>query len=670
MEAMSLETYPHLFEPIRVGKTIFRNRIFAAPNGCQYLDHRNAPSAEGVAFYERKALGGFAAVTLGECIVDSRTGQAHAYQILVDEPRSLPAMTAMASAISRHGAVASVQLQHCGIYSHLVYERGGQLLGPVDAAIPDVHTTNNDGHEVAPSPDGLRHVRGMTEEEIEELIRAFGKAAAFVKQCGFGMVMIHAGHGWGLAQFISKAVNTRRDRWGGPDLENRMRLPLAVIDSVRKAVGPGFPIEVRISGAECTDTGYDLDEGVAIAKMLDGRADIIHVSAGHHESTYATTVTHPGMFQEDGCNVKYAAEIKKHVSAPVATVGALVDPAFMEEIIASGKADIVNLGRASLADPDLPLKARLGKDEDIDRCMRCCACFANSTRTRRRACAINPAAGHELEERYSLPPAAKKRLLVAGGGIAGMEAALTAARRGHRVILCEASGELGGVLKCEALVPFKKRLGEYLSRQARRVAETGVEIRLHTKVTPELARSLKPDAIVAALGARPVKPAIPGIDGPGVFGAEDAYVRPEAAGRRVLILGGGLVGIELGIFLAGLGREVTLMEMMPELNDGGNMVHMNSLRTQIRVRKIRVALSTRALEIRPEGVEAEEGGVRRFFPADTVIYAVGQRSLSEEALALADCAPEFAMAGDCLSPRNIMAAVSEAYNAARDIGRL
>lgn len=153
---MSIEHFPHLFAPIRIGNTLFRNRIFAAPNGCQYLDYGNVPSKDGVAFYERKAIGGAAAVTLGECIVDSKTGQAHAYQILLDNPQALPPMSSMATAISRHGAVASVQLQHCGIFSHLVYERGGQLLGPVDIAIPDVHTTNNDGHEVPASPDGLR----------------------------------------------------------------------------------------------------------------------------------------------------------------------------------------------------------------------------------------------------------------------------------------------------------------------------------------------------------------------------------------------------------------------------------------------------------------------------------------------------------------------------------
>ena len=667
---MGMEKYPHLFEPLKIGGVLFRNRIFAAPNGCQYLDYGGVPSAAGAAFYERKAMGGAAAVTLGECVVDSKTGQAHAYQILLDNPQALPPMSSVATAISRHGAVASAQLQHCGMYSHLVYERGGQLLGPVDTAIPDVHTTNNDGHEVRKSPDGLRHVRGMTEEEIEELIRAYGRAAALLKQSGFGMVMIHAGHGWGLAQFISRSLNTRRDRWGGEALENRMRLPLAVIESVRKAVGPKFPIEVRISGAECTDTGYDIDEGIAIAKMLDGKADIIHVSAGHHESQYATMITHPSMFLEDGVNVKYAAEIKKHVNTPVGTVGALTEPAFMEEILASGKADIINVGRGFLADPDFPLKCRLGREEDIDRCMRCCECFALSTRTRRRACAVNPVIGHELEEQYDRPPRTKKKVLVAGGGVAGMEAALTAARRGHEVILCEETDQLGGVLRCEENVPFKARLGEYLERQARRVREAGVEVRLGTRVTKELAASIEPDAIVAALGARPVKPGIPGIDGENVFGAEEVYLHPEKTGDRVLILGGGLVGIELGIFLAGLGREVTLMELLPDLSDGGNMVHMNALRVQIQEKNVRLALSTRAKELRRDGVLAEREGEELFFPADTVVYAVGQRPLSEEALALNACAPEFYMAGDCVAAKNIMAATAAAYQAAKDIGRI
>ena len=497
--------YPHLFTPIRLGSTLFENRIFAAPTGCLSVDQNGFPTPSGVAYYERKAIGGAAAVTVGDCIVDTKTGQVTAYQVALDKPLALPHLSSMAVAISRHGAVASVELQHGGMFSHFVHEQGLPLFGPVDMRIPDTHAINNDGHETVSAEDGFRHIHEMTEEQILSLAESFGKAAAFARQCGFGMVMIHAGHGWGLAQFLSPHLNTRKDRWGGC-FENRMRLPLAVAQSVRRRVGPGFPIEIRISGAECTDTGYDIDEGVRIAKALDGHVDLIHVSAGHHESPYASTVTFPSMFSPDGSNVQYAAEVKKYVKTPVATVGALPDPAFMEEIVASGQADVVQIGRGLLADPDLPMKARMGMDDDIDTCMRCYACLANSTRTRLRACAINPEIGHELESFNYIPSNKKKSVLVAGGGVAGMQAALTAARRGHAVVLCQAGGELGGVLNCEKNMPFKARLGAYLQRQAGRVYDAGVDVRLGTAVTGETAGAIAPDVIIAALGAQPVTP--------------------------------------------------------------------------------------------------------------------------------------------------------------------
>ena len=666
---MNCFKYPHLFEPIRLGHTVFQNRIFAAPTGCMDLSLGGVPTPSAVAYYERKALGGAAAVTIGDCIVDTKTGQITSYQVCLDNPLGLPQLSAMAEAISRHGAVASVELQHGGMFSHLVYEQGRPLLGPVDQRIPDNHAINNDGHEAKASEDGFRHIHAMTEEQILEYIEAFAKGAAFAKQCGFGMAMIHAAHGWGLAQFLSPHLNTRTDRWGG-SFENRMRLTLAVLESVRRRVGPGFPIEVRISGAECTDTGYDIDEGIKIARALDGFADLIHVSAGHHESPFASTVTFPSMFSPDGANVRYAAEVKKHVKTPVATVGALTDPALMEEIIASGQADVVQIGRGLLADPDLPVKARMGLHDDIDTCLRCYACLSNSTRTRRRACAINPEIGHELESRSVIPLKKRKKVLIAGGGVAGMQAALTAAGRGHEVILCEKTGELGGILNCEKNVPFKARLDAYLKRQAGRVYNAGVDVKVHTAVTADMADALGPDVIIAALGARPVKPDIPGIDGGSVHIAQDVYRNPELAGRRALILGGGLVGTELAVYLAGLGRKVTIMEMLPALNDGGNMVHFNALRFELERLGIMLALGTSAAVINDRGVETVRDSVHGFIEADTVVIAAGQKPLWDESDTLRFCAPEFHQIGDCRAPRNILQATMEGYNVARTIGRL
>ncbi len=241
----------------------------------------------------------------------------------------------------------------------------------------------------------------MPDEAIEETIEAFGNAAAFAKFCGFGLVTIHAGHGWLLAQFLSSKVNNRKDQWGG-SVENRCRFALAIVDRIRKKCGRGYPIEIRISGSEGYEGGYDIDEGVAIAKQFDGKVDLIHVSAGSHEVAEVFTVTHPSMFLPDGVNVVYAAEIKKYVHTPVATVGALNDPEMMEEIIASGRADVVQVARALFADPDLPKKARAGRAEEIRPCIRCFECFAGITTKRQNRCAVNPEIGFEQDSRHAL----------------------------------------------------------------------------------------------------------------------------------------------------------------------------------------------------------------------------------------------------------------------------
>jgi 2,4-dienoyl-CoA reductase-like NADH-dependent reductase (Old Yellow Enzyme family)/thioredoxin reductase len=648
---MSDIKYPNLFTPIKLGDTIFRNRIIASPTGFHDLTPEYFPTREAYAYYERKAMGGAAAVTVGDCAVDTKRGMFNIDHIPLDTEKHLASMSNLSDAISRHGAVASIELQHAGMYARGSAQLGNQIYGPCDWV----------------DPQGNR-VLAMTEEIIEETIEAFANAAAWAKRCGFGMVTIHGGHGWLLSQFMSPLINKRKDRWGG-SIENRMRLTLAVVERIRKKCGRGFPIEIRISGDECNPDGYTIEEGIEIAKCLDGKVDLIHVSAGNHEVRDAFVITHPSMFLEDGCNVKYAAMIKKHIKTPVATVGALSDPEHMEEIIASGQADIVEVARGLLADPDLPNKARTGREDEIIKCMRCLSCFTSLMARKQFLCVFNPVIGRELENKFDAQPAQKKTVLVAGGGIGGMQAALTAAERGHKVILIEKTGRLGGVLKCEEKVPFKKNLRDYLTRQERMLKKTGVDVRLNTQVTPEVVKSIGPDVVIAALGSRPIVPNIKGIDRENVYGAEEAYINPELVGKSVIILGGGLVGTELAIFLAGLGRRVTIMEMEAELNNGGNFLHGIAIDIQIRELGIKTALSTKAVEINEKGVLGQGPEGERLYEADTVIYAVGQEPLSEEAIALSGCAQEFHMIGDCLKPANIHKATSDAFYIAGGIGR-
>ena len=667
---MSAADFPNLLSPIVLGKQFFKHRIFASPQDNPQLDADNFLTRDAMAFYERKAQGGFASVCVGDFMVDSRAGHSHPFQLRGDDVRGKASMFRTAMGITKHGAVAAAELNHAGVNSNM-WEKEGFVYGFSDGV----------------RADGVE-IRAFDDAWLERLIGCFADAAAYARQVGFGMITLHGGHGWCLSQFMSPRENTRRDKWGG-SLENRMRFPLAVIEAVRKRIGSAMPIEIRLSGAEWVPGGYDIDECVAIAKALDGKVDLLHISAGHHEDDVGSMRTHPTMFLEDGCNTMYAAEVKKHVSTPVATVGALTDVAMMEELIASGKSNIVELGRQSLADPDLPLKAMTGREEDITRCMRCFTCFSNSTLGGIFYCSVNPEIGNELDCAFDTPPREKKTVLVAGGGVGGMQAALTLSQRGHKVILCEKGPRLGGVLRCEEKIPFKKPLENYLDLQAKRIARAGIDLRLNTPVTPALAEALRPDVIVAALGSRPVKPPVAGIDAPNVVGAEEVYLDPEKAGRKCVILGGGLVGLELGVFLADYeGREVDVVEMLPTTlasDPGGStsgrmdnvgmaagdaLVQGVALRVKLmELPTMRIHVSTRALAVTETGLRVSGPEGEYEIAADTVIYAAGQRPLREEALALRPCAPEFYMLGDCVTPKNILAATQAAFQLARDIGR-
>lgn len=644
--------FPHLCSPITIGRVTFKNRMFSAPMGGTDITNDGCIGPKSTAFYELRGKGGAGAVTVSECMVHPETDGSHAYHLDTSILNSLASATYTADAIHRHGAVPSLELSHSGMYA------GTYMTDK---------TKQKNMHQWGPSdtvrPDGVP-VKALTKELIDDIVAAYGRTAGLAKRAGFGMLMIHGGHGWLLNQFLSPYFNKRTDEYGG-SLENRCRLAIEVLKSVRVAVGPGFPIEFRMSGSELFEGGYDLEEGVRIAQMIEPYVDIIHVSAGTYQRGFGDT--HPSMFKEHGCNVYLAAEIKKHVSVPVATLGGLNDPEQMEEIIASGKADIVYMARALLADPFLPRKIMENREDEIVRCLRCYTCMAERAMTSTRRCTVNPLIGREIEGDEVHPAPVKKKVLVAGGGPGGLYAAYTAARRGHEVILCEKESELGGILKSEQAISFKQEMYQLAGTYAHFAKNAGVVIRTSTEVTPEYVEKEAPDALIVAVGSEPLVPPIKGLNGDNVVIVNNYYKEKEKVSDSVVVLGGGLAGCECAIHLGMEGKTVHLVEMRDALAPDANVRHRPLLLKE--VEKYTVAhTGYRGLEVTSEGVLCENADHEQVLvPGTSVICALGQRSRSKLADSLRDSAPYVAVIGDASRVSTITNAVYDGYHAALDI---
>lgn len=647
---MKNKYYPHLASPITINNLTFKNRILGAPMSNPELDSDCNMRKEEIAFHENRARGGLAGVAIGLGIVDA-IGRSHTKEVKLYDVMSLPSLKEAANAMHRHNCNAVMELAHGGKFANA---RGhgsaeGVNMGPNDEI-------NGEGHPV----------RSMTEEDIYRVADCFGQAAKLVKEAGFDMVLIHGGHGWLLGQFSSPAMNHRTDRWGG-SLENRMRFSLLVIEKVREAVGPDFPIEFRMSGAEFTKGGYGIEEGIEMAKAIDGKVDIIHVSAGVHEDPEVFVRTHPSMFIEHGCNVYLAAEIKKHVKTPVATLGGLNDPDMMEEIIATGKADIIEIARQSICDPYFPEKAFSGNKDDITRCCRCFTCFYNYLTNRTFCCAFNPVVGNELEHKHAFPPTTPKKVIVVGGGPGGMEAAITAAGRGHSVTLYEKNSRLGGQLLSEQYIPFKQDMYNFVKVLEGRLAKSGVDVRLNTELTAEQAAAENADVIITAIGAKPIVPPIPGIDNEKVVGLTALHQPEPALGQKVVILGGGLVGSECAIYLDGLGKDVTIVEMKEDWAADSYFMHKNAMKIYMRDSNIKIHVNTTAKAITDKGLVCQTPEGQLVIPADNILLAAGMRADRKTAESFYNAAPRVFETGDCIKAGRVVEAVTTGYYRAIDI---
>lgn len=645
--------YPNLCKPLTLGGLTLRNRMTSAPMGATDIDAHGTPGLRTQGFYEARAKGGAASVTVSELVVHPETDGSQMLHLSLATPGQLGAFAYVADAIKRHGAVASIELSHSGQYAgtYMVDKKSkGELCqwGPSDGT----------------RPDGLP-VRALSTTQIESIVAAYADAAALAKRAGFQMCMVHAGHGWLINQFLSPYFNHRDDAYGG-SFEGRIRLAREVLGAVRDAVGPRFPIELRMSGSELFEGGYGIEEGCRIAQALEDLVDLLHVSAGSYQ--FGFSITHPSMFREHGVNVHLAESIKRCVGIPVATIGGLSDPAQMEEVIASGKADVVSMARGLLADPEIPNKVMANRGEDVVKCVRCYVCMAERPITQTRRCAVNPLIGREFEGLEVVPSAAPKRVLVAGGGIAGMKAAHTAALRGHDVTLCEASDRLGGILNTEAALPFKHDMYELGRTYERLCQQAGVHIILNQSVDRAFCASFEPDALIVAVGSEELALPIPVAEDAWVISIDELYLENADPGDEVVIIGGGLTGCECALLLAQQGRTVHLVEMGPELAPDANVRNRPILLAELEASGAETLVDARAEAIEPEGVHVRlADGTERLVPGSATISAIGRRSRSAVVDELRDGAPFVRVIGDAVRPANICLAIYEAYHAALDI---
>ena len=660
-----MSDYSMLLSPFQVGKLTLKNRIISAPTSLAELGPGDTFSPENIAFFEQKAKGGCSLVSVGDCIAHGRTGIDHPSIVVLDDRKSIPSMKALTDAVHKYGAYAAVEFGHGGKRSNPAFLPSGMPIGPCDIF----------------DADGKMITRGMDRALMEEVKAGYYNSAVNCAEAGFDVLTIHLGHGWLLGQFLSPLSNHREDEYGGSP-ENRCRYVIEILQAVRRGA-PDCVIDVRISGSELTKKGYDLAGGVELCRILEPWVDMFNISAGVMEDLFTWIIMHPSMFVPDGCNVYLAEAVKKAVNKPVSCVGAIGNPDMMEEILKSDKADLIALGRGLIADPELPNKVMGDRKDEIRRCLRCFSCQGNMMKDGKILCSVNPVIGQEKAVSEYPAPQKKLRIAVVGGGPGGMQAAITAAQRGHSVTLYEKTDSLGGALKFAEHEDFKGLLWAFACWQKKQLEKLGVAVRLNTPVTAEALDKMDIDAVICAVGADPITPDRFGIPGNNYVLGTELFAPGVEIGKNVVIMGGGLVGCETGLHLAEEGRAVTIIEMAPEIAQETTAAHRRAMKVRMGLHRDmaggdnvkpttippRLQTSTKCLRITDTGVIARlPDGSEQLFPADTVICALGLRPRSGLLEELKTCRHPIYAVGDCLKARQVTQAVREGFDAAMQLG--
>jgi 2,4-dienoyl-CoA reductase-like NADH-dependent reductase (Old Yellow Enzyme family)/thioredoxin reductase len=638
--------YPNLFQEGNIGKLTLKNRVVMPPMGTAMASAYGEITDHHIAYYEERAKGGVGLIIVEACVVDFTFGRSDFANPRVDNPRYLQMLYRLANAVHKYDARAFVQLHHAGRESNSALTGGEQIVAPSPVACSLIGETP----------------RELTLAEIAEIENRFVMGALACKNAGMDGVQLHAAHGFLIGQFFSPQSNKRTDTYGGA-FENRMRFAKNIVAGIKNTCGKDYPVIIRISADEFVEGGVDIDEGVRIAQFMEGAGvDGIDVSCGTYESfpTFIEPVTY-----EQGWRVYLADAIKKKVRIPVITVGVIREPDFAERILSDKRADFIAVGRGLITDPDWCVKAREGREGEIRKCISCLYCIDNAMRGAHLACAINARVGRELEFGDLERCGKQRKVVVVGGGPAGMEAARILAMRDFKVVLFEKEDRLGGQINFGNKPRGKAKMTWLIDYLKNELANLKIDVRLNTEADDKSIRSEKPYAVLVCTGGVPTIPDMDGIKGKNVFVAEKALTESATfKNEKIAVIGGGMTGCETAELFASQGNDVTLVEMLPDVAMDAGLLNKMDMMVRLKEANVHILTSRKLTAITQTAITLEnlKESSRVSINVDKVVLALGVRPNNSLYPRLKDKFDNVFLLGDARSARRIADAIREGFD--------
>ena len=634
-------------------KVMFNNRVRVAPIGTGATgggeDSDGRINTFGIDFWMRFIRGGFSSVALPmEVPIDG--SHEHCFNL---NPKTCNQMNfqRFQRAVHAYNGRSFAEFIHGGPYMRAGFKK------------------------IAADDEPHLGAKAATVAEMEEIAALFGEYAHWAQIANFDGLMLHFAHGWLINYFLSPLTNHRTDEFGG-SIENRCRFPVMILKEIRRVVGDSLLIELRLNGTDGVEGGITPEECAEQVKIFQDYVDMVHITCGHRIDAFTRPKMHPTGFDPMAHNA-WASEIvkKSGVSIPVGVVGGIYSPEIAEEVLAKGQADYVLMGRSAMADPEIIKKAKEGREDDIRPCLRCDYCLDHGRRVAiskdlhlltypsyDRTCMVNPLQ-FQSAQKLRIPPSDRhKKVAVIGGGVAGMNAALSCADRGHSVVLYEKTDRLGGQALLSDPMWFKKEMKlfhEYLERQVKK--RPAITVVYNTEATSEIIEENDFDAVIVAVGAEQIVPRIPGVEK--AVMSFDVFGHEDKVGKKVAIIGGGAIGVELGIHLSGLGHECTIVEMAEYLASKAQLTERTAYLINLEKNHVNSMVNTTCQEITDKGVWVENADGRQFIEADTVIISVGTKPLVKERDQFKDVAFDVICVGDCVKASSIVHAVHTGFDA-------